>query len=48
MDDWLLHKDIVEQLPNYYQGSGNTLLTLFGRVESVIERDFYMLPHYEK
>lgn len=43
MDDWLLHKDIVEQFQNYYQGSGKTLLTLFGRIESVLERDFYIL-----
>jgi hypothetical protein len=43
MDDWLLHKDIVEQLPNFYEGSGKVLLTIFGRIESVIERDFYML-----
>jgi len=48
MDDWLLHKDIVEQLPNYYQGSGESLLTIFGRIESVIERDFYVLAPLRK
>lgn len=48
MDDWLLHRDILERLPNYYRNSNRTLLTVFGRIESGLERDFYMLLPLKK
>lgn len=47
MDDWLLHKDIIDRVADYY-GPHKCLLTVYGRVESVVEREFRIILPLKK
>lgn len=47
MDDWLLHKDIIGRVLDYY-GPHKHLMTVYGRVESVVEREFRIILPLKK